>query len=605
MIEADILPSSSGNNHWYNSFQKCTKSESNIEQRQLSMTKDDMYHVKLFRITAPIPLLKEQKLEIIDVPDIFDIVGKVFSHHSAQRSPKMFVYTYGGKYTSMKNASIEFLNSLSEKEVTEKEIEFSQLLEDYFDYKFDDVPFDKSNRVSEIIGKVEFVEPKVQVLEFLKDNFMLYPIPNLDSKNHSNELKLTKRYFKLTIIRDKLIKATRLVEEISRTAILCLPKLISSSKYQSKKLDEFNSYLVNLKTNNYSKKEKAGKIDKWLGDNFLTEELEFNSESKAHNSILKHLKLLEDNIRTLAETYFVSESSGNDCEDYKGFKAMVLPMFDVESGDHVILATETKGVLKELLGTYLNSISSNKYEPNFNQHYAHLHLFETNSKKSLSLPTKSSYSDIDEMKQAKLFNNRDDVNNCFRHDKTMAKIIAECENIKNILTSQDKNRWISDISPFLENLKIVDNEINLRKKQTSNLESTFKSSFFSMNKGRVSCYDGRDTKSYGDKIYSREGFNYMISNGVSGVETFYLPSMKDILPIPDNLIMKKYDESNQDFNLKTLMLKFRCNMLSNGVGGFFHVGFKFKKKIQRKRCRRTSKRKTNSSSSSTINKKRK
>ncbi|KAG2393900.1 hypothetical protein C9374_003664 [Naegleria lovaniensis] len=850
------------------SLDKLVKEMSN---KLKAMTDNDMYRVKMIKVTAPIPIMKDWNFELIDAPglnsgahsklferlaieagtladrilifpnglraelptDYFELMGKIFSDPDIQRNPKTFCYCYGGRSISEKNATNEFLECLSAKTKEPINRTFKNYLSDFFDYKFDDLP--RGTHEKPVNGQIHFVESKKNVLEFLVEQFMTFPIPNMNSKNVKQEFEYTKQCFKLMLKKDRLIYMNRLTQNIRELALICIPRIMAKTKYQTtmNKKDEVDEIMneCHQVVNNIVKgfKQKAKKnqspkraIGKLLKDEFLVSKVDIDGNEKRTKLIITHLRLLEEYIKAIARKYLNVESTGNQTTDVNRFSDAVLPLFDLNHPDHIVLASEIKEELKDLFFSFINTRHTH-YEEKFNNNFCAVKR-DLISSNVLKLPKVNNYVNVNAMVSDRIVTYSDSVvknRYQYRRDKSAVTIrnvtnglpvvssviqislkknlqvdisnvqqdefetfknlkpskvlldhnqktrvapvffisldgivshfalsniweqysseslviivapvqlecmiidsvknydkphhqvrilrvhvenglysegslmnamfhlanymkfpmihvvrqqlkrvyeyvsyplkeyvsnewtlirylrsaesiiyneinaldeeqmtqvikkfiqerrkaiykhdISELEHIQDILDHESVDVCVEDVERFIESLRTIDHEINKKNPSAnSNFESQFKVEFFSKNKGRVGCWDGKTSVIDKNKIYSRDGYNYIVSNYATAIETYFMQAVDKILPVADDKftsdLPQHYETIEYGFNDPKLV-NFRTNLLANGVGGFLHFGFKY----EIERAPSSQKRKTSpaSSSSSSSRKKRK
>ncbi|KAF0977477.1 hypothetical protein FDP41_003469 [Naegleria fowleri] len=139
---------------------------------------------------------------------------------------------------------------------------------------------------------------------------------------------------------------------------------------------------------------------------------------------------------------------------------------------------------------------------------------------------------------------------------------------------------MENVEGLVEPLRIIDAEINKENPSAhSCLEDHFKKQFFAKNKGRIACWNGLQS-SMKDKnnIYSRNGHNYMISNCATRIETYLMQAVDKKMPVADDKFTKDLplDHETIDFGFNDeKMINFKTNLLTHGVAGFMHFGFKY------------------------------
>ena len=181
--------------------------------------------------------------------------------------------------------------------------------------------------------------------------------------------------------------------------------------------------------------------------------------------------------------------------------------------------------------------------------------------------------------------------------------IHTLENVNGILNTQNIDNGVKNVEQLIDNLKTIDQEIRMTGHE-SHFEKSFKEEFFSKHMGRVSCWDGMSRVIDKNKIYSKERYNYMVSNYSTGIETYFMPAIYKIMPVADEQFVNDVDLPNNEtiqngFDPK--MINFRTNLLAHGVGGFLHFGFKYE--VARAPKATVTKRKRNEPSSNSKKKK--
>lgn len=432
---------------------------------QQALTENDLYYIKCIRVTAPLPFMKQLNFEVIDVPglksgsfskifermameagrwadrilifpnsfrsefptDYFELMGKIFNDHHIQRNPKTFCYCFGGRTISPENASKEFLDCQSEKTTISITTTFKTYLSDFFDYKFDDIPRGPNERSANT--QIQFVESKKKVLVFLNSQFMSFPIPNTNSPNFKQEFEYTRNSFSLMVKKDQLIYMNRLAQQIRELALICIPIMIAKSKYQTAKSrkDETEQLMkqchksvkaiVKGLKQTLKKKNPKKAIGELLKEHSLVSCVQLSNNSSHTKLIISHLSVIEEYIKAIAKKHLITESTRDVEEDVKNFSEAVLPFFDLNHENHIVLATEMKGVLNDLFCSFIKTREV-EYEGNFNIHFCPLKKDELNSSVlKLLLRTTIQIS-------AKIVANSDSAvkKNMYRRDKTTATI---------------------------------------------------------------------------------------------------------------------------------------------------------------------------------------
>ncbi|EFC41850.1 hypothetical protein NAEGRDRAFT_58724 [Naegleria gruberi] len=464
---------------------------------QNQMTESDVYRIKLIRVKVPLPKIKS-KFEVIDVPginsgtlsgifermaleacilsdrillfpnsfrseiptDVFEFVRKIFSDPIIQKNPKTFSFCHGGRSFQEADAHKEYLDCLHDYNISKIHVSFCQLLSNYFDFKFDDIP--KAPNEKPVNDQIVFVENKKVVLELLKDNFVSFPIPHNKSKSLTHEINITQLYFDIMLKKDRLILVGRMIQSLRELALLCIPNLLFKSKFQTAKSNQDNNVEIMdgcnevvhdivrkmqkvLKKRGGFKKSNVKFPTNFLLD-VLSSEVVKNFKEKEHTLIQNQLALMEKHIKLLGSIHLIKSQSGDAEQDLKNFSEQVLPLFDLNHKDHITLATEMKGVLNDLFKSFILERNF-EYEHKFDINFCDVRRDEHNSG-VLKLPNRM-FSSVEDMTSAKIVSNGDSLTkaNKYRNDKSEMQVRklessvllpASSQNIMEINIRKDK-----------------------------------------------------------------------------------------------------------------------------------------------------------------------